>query len=84
VLEEALIGRHRADHRRDAPRRRDAGTGVLDLLNRLGISPLPNTAAAAAPRAVLTAQLAREALAPTGSSSKSSPTSARCCPTPSN
>src|SRR6478735_7589615 len=46
-------------------RRVDAvgGTGVLDLLNRLGITPLPNTAGCrGAAEAVLTAQLAREAL----------------------
>ena len=41
----------------------DGGTGVLDLLNRLGITPLPNTAGCrGAAEAVLTAQLAREAL----------------------
>ena len=39
------------------------GTGVLDLLNRLGITPLSNTAGCrGAAEAVLTAQLAREAL----------------------
>ncbi|GGS16035.1 MULTISPECIES: thiazole synthase [Actinokineospora] len=46
-------------------RRVDAGggTGVLDLLTRLGIDPLPNTAGCrTAAEAVLTAQLAREAL----------------------
>jgi len=46
-------------------RRVDAvgGTGVLDLLNRLGITPLPSTAGCrGAAEAVLTAQLAREAL----------------------
>src|SRR6476659_732272 len=46
-------------------RRVDAvgGTGVLDLLNRLGIIPLPSTAGCrGAAEAVLTAQLAREAL----------------------
>ena len=54
---------HRADHRGDAPRRRGGGTGVLDLLNRLGITPLPSTAGCrGAAEAVLTAQLAREAL----------------------
>jgi thiazole synthase len=38
-------------------------TGVLDLLARHGIEPLPNTAGCrSAPEAVLTAQLAREAL----------------------
>ena len=41
----------------------EGGTGVLDLLNRLGITPLPNTAGCrGAAEAVLTAQLAREAL----------------------
>ncbi|MGX7825574.1 thiazole synthase [Actinokineospora sp. 24-640] len=46
-------------------RRVDAagGTGVLDLLARLGIDPLPNTAGCrTAADAVLTARLAREAL----------------------
>jgi thiazole synthase len=39
------------------------GTGVLDLLSRLWITPLPNTAGCrSAAEAVLTAQLAREAL----------------------
>src|SRR5690606_32497977 len=48
-----------------AMRRVDAagGTGVLDLLKRLDIAPLPNTAGCrTAAEAVLTAQLAREAL----------------------
>ncbi len=48
-----------------AMRRIDAagGTGVLDLLKRLDIAPLPNTAGChTAAEAVLTAQLAREAL----------------------
>ncbi len=48
-----------------AMRRVDAvgGTGVLDLLKQLGIAPLPNTAGCrTAAEAVLTAQLAREAL----------------------
>ncbi|MBP2475081.1 thiazole synthase [Crossiella equi] len=48
-----------------ALRRLDAegGTGVLDLLRRLGIQPLPNTAGCkTAAEAVLTARLAREAL----------------------
>src|SRR6201746_230306 len=41
----------------------DGGSGVLDLLNRLGITPLPTTAGCrGAAEAVLTAQLAREAL----------------------
>src|SRR5436190_4313747 len=39
------------------------GTGVLEVLQRLGIDPLPNTAGCrTAAEAVLTAQLAREAL----------------------
>ena len=41
----------------------EGGTGVLYLLNRLGITPLPNTAGCrGAAEAILTAQLAREAL----------------------
>ena len=41
----------------------EGGTGVLDLLNRLNITPLPNTAGCrGAAEAVMTAQLAREAL----------------------
>ena len=41
----------------------DGGTGVLELLNELGIATLPNTAGCrGAAEAVLTAQLAREAL----------------------
>ncbi|HEX2131354.1 MAG TPA: thiazole synthase [Actinophytocola sp.] len=41
----------------------EGGTGVLDLLARLGIDPLPNTAGCrTAAEAVLTARLAREAL----------------------
>ena len=40
-----------------------AGTGVLDLLRKLGIAILPNTAGCrTAAEALLTAQLAREAL----------------------
>jgi len=64
VLEEALVASGTelttvAMRRVDA----DSGTGVLDLLNRLGITPLPNTAGCrGAAEAVLTAQLAREAL----------------------
>src|SRR5712675_564537 len=64
VLEEALIASGTelttvAMRRVDA----DGGTGVLDLLNRLGITPLPNTAGCrGAAEAVLTARLAREAL----------------------
>jgi thiazole synthase len=64
VLEEALIASG-TELTTVAMRRVDAesGTGVLDLLNRLGISPLPNTAGCrGAAEAVLTAQLAREAL----------------------
>src|SRR5919197_6235273 len=39
------------------------GTGVLEVLRRLGIDPLPNTAGChTAAEAVLTARLAREAL----------------------
>src|SRR2546423_15422457 len=41
------------------------GTGVLEVLQRLGIDPLPNTAGCrTAAEAVLTAQLAPEALGP--------------------
>jgi thiazole synthase len=64
VLEEALVASGTelttvAMRRVDA----DGGTGVLDLLSRLEISPLPNTAGSrSAAEAVLTAQLAREAL----------------------
>ena len=64
VLEEALIASGTelttvAMRRVDA----DGGTGVLDLLNRLNIAALPNTAGCrGAAEAVLTAQLAREAL----------------------
>lgn len=64
VLEEALIASGTelttvAMRRVDA----DGGTGMLDLLSRLGITPLPNTAGCrSAAEAVLTAQLAREAL----------------------
>ena len=64
VLEQALIASG-TELTTVAMRRVDAesGTGVLDLLNRLGISPLPNTAGCrGAAEAVLTAQLAREAL----------------------
>ena len=54
---------HRVDHRRDAADRRGHGTGVLDLLRRLDIEVLPNTAGCCtAAEAVLTARLAREAL----------------------
>ena len=64
VLEEALIASG-TELTTVAMRRVDAegGTGLLDLLNRLGITPLPNTAGCrGAAEAVLTAQLAREAL----------------------
>src|SRR5438105_15494799 len=64
VLEEALIASG-TELTTVAMRRVDAegGTGLLDLLNRLGITPLPNTAGCrSAAEAVLTAQLAREAL----------------------
>jgi thiazole synthase len=64
VLEEALIASG-TELTTVAMRRVDAagGTGVLDLLNRLDIMPLPNTAGCrGAAEAVLTAQLAREAL----------------------
>ncbi|HLR99659.1 MAG TPA: thiazole synthase [Mycolicibacillus parakoreensis] len=64
VLEEALVASGTelttvAMRRIDA----DGGTGMIDLLGRLGITPLPNTAGCrSAAEAVLTAQLAREAL----------------------
>lgn len=64
VLEDALVAAGTeittvAMRRVDA----DGGTGVLDLLTRLQIMPLPNTAGCrTAAEAVLTAQLAREAL----------------------
>src|SRR6476620_10286291 len=64
VLEEALIASG-TELTTVAMRRVDAvgGTGVLDLLKRLEITPLPNTAGCrTAAEAVLTAQLAREAL----------------------
>ncbi len=64
VLEEALIASG-TELTTVAMRRVDAegGTGMLDLLSRLGITPLPNTAGCrSAAEAVLTAQLAREAL----------------------
>ncbi|GAA5101933.1 thiazole synthase [Nocardia iowensis] len=64
VLEEALIASG-TELTTVAMRRVDAagGTGVLDLLKRLNIAPLPNTAGCrTAAEAVLTAQLAREAL----------------------
>lgn len=64
VLEEALVASG-TELTTVAMRRVDAagGTGVLDLLRRLGIAPLPNTAGCrGAAEAVLTARLAREAL----------------------
>lgn len=64
VLEEALVASG-TELTTVAMRRVDAagGTGVLDLLKRLEIAPLPNTAGCrTAAEAVLTAQLAREAL----------------------
>ncbi|MEV6277380.1 thiazole synthase [Nocardia sp. NPDC051832] len=64
VLEEALLASG-TELTTVAMRRVDAagGTGVLDLLKRLDIMPLPNTAGCrTAAEAVLTAQLAREAL----------------------
>jgi thiazole synthase len=64
VLEEALVASG-TELTTVAMRRVDADgrTGVLDLLNRLGITPLPNTAGCrGAAEAVLTARLAREAL----------------------
>ena len=64
VLEEALVASG-TELTTVAMRRVDAegGTGVLDLLERLHITPLPNTAGCrGAAEAVLTARLAREAL----------------------
>lgn len=64
VLEEALVASG-TELTTVAMRRVDAagGTGVLDLLRRLDIALLPNTAGCrGAAEAVLTAQLAREAL----------------------
>jgi thiazole synthase len=64
VLEEALVASG-TELTTVALRRIDiaGGTGVLDLLSRLGITPLPNTAGCrSAAEAVLTARLAREAL----------------------
>jgi thiazole synthase len=64
VLERALLASGTA-LTTVAMRRVDAaaGTGVLDLLRRLGIEALPNTAGCrTAAEAVLTARLAREAL----------------------
>jgi thiazole synthase len=65
VLEQALV-ESGTELTTVAMRRMDAdgGTGVLDLLRRLGIAILPNTAGCrSAAEAVLTARLAREALA---------------------
>jgi thiazole synthase len=64
VLEGALVASE-TELTTVAMRRVDAatGTGVLDLLRRLGIEILPNTAGCrTAAEAVLTARLAREAL----------------------
>ncbi|MQA07372.1 MAG: thiazole synthase [Pseudonocardiaceae bacterium] len=64
VLERALVASG-TELTTVAMRRADVegGTGVLDLLRRLNIEPLPNTAGCrSAAEAVLTAQLAREAL----------------------
>ena len=64
VLEEALLASG-TELTTVAMRRVDAegGTGVLELLARIGITPLPNTAGCrGAAEAVMTAQLAREAL----------------------
>jgi thiazole synthase len=64
VLERALVASE-TELTTVAMRRVDAatGTGVLDLLRRLGIEILPNTAGCrTAAEAVLTARLAREAL----------------------
>lgn len=64
VLERALLASG-TELTTVAMRRADAGggTGILDLLRRLGIEALPNTAGCrTAAEAVLTAQLAREAL----------------------
>ncbi|MGH3923715.1 MAG: thiazole synthase [Pseudonocardiaceae bacterium] len=64
ILEQALLAAQ-TELTTVAIRRIDTAerTGVLDLLARHGIEPLPNTAGCrSAPEAVLTAQLAREAL----------------------
>lgn len=64
VLERALVASG-TELTTVAMRRLDAGTGtgVLDMLKRLNIDPLPNTAGCrTAAEAVLTARLAREAL----------------------
>jgi len=64
VLERALVASG-TELTTVAMRRLDAGggTGVLDVLRRLGIEPLPNTAGCrTAAEAVRTARLAREAL----------------------
>ncbi|MGH3929613.1 MAG: thiazole synthase [Pseudonocardiaceae bacterium] len=64
ILEQALLAAQ-TELTTVAIRRIDIGerTGVLALLARHGIEPLPNTAGCrSAPEAVLTAQLAREAL----------------------
>lgn len=64
ILERALVASG-TELTTVAIRRVDAagGTGVLDLLKRLDIVPLPNTAGCrGAAEAVMTARLAREAL----------------------
>lgn len=64
VLEDALVASG-TELTTVAMRRIDAatGTGVVDLLRRLGVAALPNTAGCrTAAEAVLTAKLAREAL----------------------
>ncbi len=64
VLEAALIAAE-TELTTVAMRRVDveSGTGVLELLARIGITPLPNTAGCrGAAEAVMTAQLARDAL----------------------
>ncbi|WP_308202861.1 thiazole synthase [Crossiella sp. SN42] len=64
ILEQALVASG-TELTTVAMRRLDSegGTGVLELLRRLGIQPLPNTAGCkSAAEAVLTARLAREAL----------------------
>lgn len=64
ILEKALVASG-TELTTVAMRRMDAqgGTGVLELLRRLNIEPLPNTAGCrSAAEAVLTARMAREAL----------------------
>ncbi|MGH3826385.1 MAG: thiazole synthase [Pseudonocardiaceae bacterium] len=68
VLEQALLAAQTelttvAIRRMDTGADTGAGTGVLDVLRRHGIEPLPNTAGCrSAAEAVLTARLSREAL----------------------